>query len=62
MPTSMASNLRKLHQSNSGSDLVDPTFYRQFIGSLMYLIHSRPNICYDVSILSQFMSEPRHKH
>jgi hypothetical protein len=28
----------------------------------MYLIHTRPDICFAVSALSQFMSELRHKH
>jgi hypothetical protein len=35
---------------------------RQLIGSLMYMIHTRPNICYVVIAVSQFMTEPRHKH
>jgi hypothetical protein len=62
MSTPMVSNLKKLHQSDSESDLVDPSMYRQFIGSLMYLIHTRPDICFVVSALSQFMSESRHRH
>ena len=62
MSIPMVSNLKKLHESDSGSDLVDPTMYRQLIGSLMYLIHTRPDICFAVSALSQFMFEPRHKH
>ena len=60
--TPMDSNLRKLHETETGSDPVDPTLYRQFIGSLMYLVHLRPDICYAVSILSQFMTDPRHIH
>jgi hypothetical protein len=28
----------------------------------MYLIHTKPDICFVVSALSQFMSEPRHRH
>jgi len=62
MSTPMVSNLKKLHESDSESDLVDPFMYRQLIGYLMYLIHTRPNICFAVSALSQFMFEPRHIH
>jgi hypothetical protein len=58
----MVSNLKKLHKSDSKSDLVDPSIYRQLIGSLMYLIHTRPDICFVVSALSQFMSESRDRH
>ena len=60
--TPMDSNLRKLHEIDTGSDQVDPTLYRQLIGSLMYLVHSMPDICYAVIILSQFMTDPRHRH
>jgi hypothetical protein len=31
------------------------TLYRQFVDSLIYLTHSRPNISFDVSVVSQFM-------
>jgi hypothetical protein len=56
MSTPMVSNLKKLNESDSGLDLVDPTMYRQLIGSLMYLIHTRQDICFAVNALSQFMS------
>jgi hypothetical protein len=62
MSTSMVSNLNKLHKSDSESELVDPSMYKQLIGSLRYLIHTRPNICFVVSALNQSMSESRHKH
>jgi hypothetical protein len=62
MSTSMVSNLKKLHKSDFEFDLVDPSMYRQLIGSLMYSIHTRPYICFVVSALSQFMSEPRYRH
>jgi hypothetical protein len=62
MSTPMVTNLRKLHDSDTGSDLVDPTMYRQMIGSLMYMIHIGLDICYVVIAMSQFMTEPRQRH
>ena len=62
MPTLMVTNLKKLHDFDTGSDLVDPTMYRQLIGSLMYMIHTRLDICYAVIAMSQFMTEPRQRH
>jgi hypothetical protein len=62
MSTSMITNLRKLHNFDTSSDLVDPTMYRKLIGSLMYMIHTKPNICYAVIAMSQFMVESRQRH
>jgi hypothetical protein len=62
MSTPMVTNLKKLHDSDSSSDLVDPTMYRQLIGSLMYMIHTMPNICYAVIAMSQFTTKPRQRH
>jgi hypothetical protein len=62
MSTPIVTNLRKLHDSDTCSDLVDPTMYRQLIGSLMYMIHTRPYICYVVIAMSQFMTKPRQRH
>lgn len=44
MTTPMVSNLKNVHESASGSDLVNPTMYRQLIGSMMYLVHTRQDI------------------
>ena len=41
---------------------MDPTLYRQLIGSLMYLVNSRPYLCFAVNTLSQFMVELRRVH
>jgi hypothetical protein len=60
MSTPMTTNLRIMGASDS--DLVDPTMYRQLIGSLMYLVNTRPNICFVVNTLSQFMVESRQVH
>jgi hypothetical protein len=57
MTTPMTTNLNTLGASDS--DLVDPTMYRQLIGSLMYLVNTRPYICFAVNTLSEFMVEPR---
>ena len=58
----MDSNLRILHETETRSDPVEHRLYIQLIGSLMYLIHLRPDIFYAVSILSQFMTDPKHRH
>ena len=46
----------------SESELVDATLYHQLIGSLMYLVNTRPNLSFVVNTLSQFMVEPRRVH
>jgi hypothetical protein len=58
--TPMTTNRRKVRSSDS--DPVDSSLYRQFIGSLMYLVNTRPNIFFVVNTLSQFQSKPRHEH
>ena len=60
--TPMDANLKKLRDSASDSNLIDPTMYHQLIGSLMYLTNTRPDICLVVNTLSQFMCEPRKIH
>eukprot|EP00253_Pinus_taeda_P014462 PITA_14462 len=60
MSTLMITYWKKLHASES--KLVDPTLYRQLIGSLMYFVNTRPDICFVVNTMSQFMCEPRKVH
>ena len=37
---------------------MDAIFYRQLVGSLMYLVNTRPNIFYAVNQLNQAMVKP----
>jgi hypothetical protein len=59
MPT-MVTNLKLL--SDTSSETVDATMYRQMIGSLMYLMNTRPDICFAVNTLSQCVVESRRVH
>ena len=58
--TPMESNLKLL--SDASLEAVDATMYRQMIGSFMYLTNTRPDICFTVNTLSQFLTDPRHVH
>jgi hypothetical protein len=49
MPTPMVMDLTKM--SDTDSVEVDPHLYRQLIGSLMYLVNTRPYIFYAVIVL-----------
>jgi hypothetical protein len=60
MATPMTTDIRKVRDSYF--DPVHPSLYRQLIGSLMFLVNTRPDICFFVNNLSQFQVEPRHEH
>jgi hypothetical protein len=59
-PTPMQPQLQQ-HKA-SGEPITDPTTYRRLIGRLLYLTHSRPEISYAVSKLSQFLDAPTDAH
>ena len=40
------------------SPLVDYLLYRQLVGSLLYLTHSRPDLEYAVGVVSIYMQDP----
>ena len=41
---------------------IDPSFYRQLVGSLLYLTHSHPDISFAVGLVSHFSQEPHESH
>ena len=48
--------------SHDDESLSDATFYRQLVGSLIYLTVTRPDISYVVHVVSQFMAAPISPH
>lgn len=58
--TPMESRL-KLSKSSSTSP-VDATKYRSIVGSLRYLVNSRPDLAFSVGYISRFMENPTTEH
>nr|GEW36921.1 zinc finger, CCHC-type [Tanacetum cinerariifolium] len=58
IPMDPGSKLVKAEDGNS----VDTTYYRSLIGSLRYLLHTRPDLSYSVGLLSRFMQDPKEHH
>eukprot|EP00253_Pinus_taeda_P024837 PITA_24837 len=62
MTTPMELNFKKLCGSAAGPELGNAFEFRQLIVALMFLVNSRLDICFAVSMLSQYMVEPHHSH
>ncbi|KAI3746561.1 hypothetical protein L6452_08995 [Arctium lappa] len=60
MKTPMSTTL-KLHSDPDGKD-VNVTIYRGMIGSLMYLMASRPDIMFSTFLCARFQSKPKESH
>ena len=60
MATPMEPNLKL--QKDEGKLLKDAKKFRQLVGCLIYLTITRPEISYSVSVVSQFMQNPRTSH
>jgi len=56
MDTPLATNWRK--DNATSSEEVGATIYRQLVGYLMYVVNTRPDMCYVVYQLSQYMVSP----
>jgi hypothetical protein len=51
----------KLTRDDGGAK-IDSTYYKQMIGSLMYMTTTRPDLTYAVSLISRFMEAPTELH
>jgi hypothetical protein len=51
----------KISKDENGIEM-DGSFFKQLIGSMMYLTATRPDIMYAVSLLSRYMSRPTELH
>ena len=48
---------------NEDTELADAKLYREMVGSLIYIMTgTRPDLCYAVTLLSQYMSKPTVTH
>jgi hypothetical protein len=48
--------------TKEGGDPIDREQYQRLVGRLIYLSHTRPDISFVVSVVSQFMHEPKSHH
>jgi hypothetical protein len=51
----------KLSRESTAKE-VDATKYRQIVGSLRYLVHTRPDLAFAVGFVSRFMERPTKEH
>ena len=58
-PTPIEQNHRLISEDGPP---VDRERYQRLVGRLIYLSHTRPDIAFAVSVVSQFMHDPRSRH
>ncbi|WVZ83899.1 LOW QUALITY PROTEIN: hypothetical protein U9M48_030994 [Paspalum notatum var. saurae] len=58
--TPMEERLKLSHDSTA--EEVDATQYRRLVGSLRYLVHTRPDLAFSVGYVNRFMQRPTTKH
>ena len=51
----------KIGRDQNG-DFVDETYYKQLVGSLMYLTATRPNMMFVTCLISRYMAKPMEIH
>ncbi|RVX20052.1 Retrovirus-related Pol polyprotein from transposon RE2 [Vitis vinifera] len=58
--TPIVEGLKLCVESNQVS--IDKERYQRLVGRLMYLAHTRPDLAYALSVVSQYMHNPREQH
>ena len=58
--TPMESNYKARLMTNSPP--IDKGRYQRLVGKLIYLSQTRPDICFSVSVVSQYMTNPNEEH
>ncbi|WVZ92767.1 hypothetical protein U9M48_038809 [Paspalum notatum var. saurae] len=61
-PCAVPMEARLKLSKQSTSPAIDATMYRSLIGSLRYLLHTRPDLSFSVGYLSRYMEDPRQEH
>ena len=61
-PTETPISLGIMLMKNYDGPSVNATLNKQMVGSLMYLTATRPNLMYDVIIISIFMESSKDSH
>ena len=61
-PVSTPMNLNHKLGEAKEEQVVDKRMYQSLVGRLVYLAHTQPDIVYSMSVISQFMHDPREPH
>ncbi|RDY06329.1 putative mitochondrial protein, partial [Mucuna pruriens] len=58
-PVGTPTKVRIFLEKETHEELIDPTHYKKIVGSLRYLCNPRPDLSFNVWLISRFMQEPR---
>lgn len=61
-PTSTPIGVNDKLQDDAGEACSDAGIFRSLIGRLLYVTHTRPDICFTINYLSRFMNQPHKNH
>ncbi|KHN46010.1 Retrovirus-related Pol polyprotein from transposon TNT 1-94, partial [Glycine soja] len=53
-------NVKLVKSEDEGS--IDGTMFREIVGSLKFICHSKPEMAFNVGLVNRFMSDPRQPH